>query len=58
MVHLQNFNEKFADKGLQVFVISMHPDPKKARELTVDLQAKYPICNGHDSDLGKRYAYG
>lgn len=58
MVHLQKFHENYADKGLQVFVISMHPDPKKARVLTGDLKAKYPIFDGHDSDLGRLYAYG
>jgi len=58
MVHLQKFHEKYADQGLQVFVISMHPDPKEARKLTGALKATYPIFNGYGSDLGKRYAYG
>jgi len=58
MVHLQRFHEQFADKGLLVFVISMHPDPAQARKLTDELKATYPIFDGHGSDLGKHYAYG
>lgn len=53
MVHLQKFHEKHADQGLQVFVISMHPEPEQARKLTAELKATYPIFNGHGSDLGK-----
>jgi hypothetical protein len=58
MVHLQRFHEKYVDKGLQVFVISMHPDAKEARKLTQKLKATYPIFDGKDSDLGNQYAYG
>lgn len=58
MVHLQNFHQKYADKGLQVFAISMHPDPAEAGKLTGELKATYPIFNGHGSDLGKQYAFG
>jgi hypothetical protein len=58
MVHLQKFHEKASDKGLQVFVISMHPDADAARKLTGELEVTYPIFNGHGSDLGKHYAYG
>jgi len=58
MVHLQKFHDKYADKGLRVFVISMHPNAEEARKLTGELKATYPIFNGHRSDLGKQYAYG
>lgn len=58
MVHLQKFHEKYADKGLQVFVISMHPESEQARKLTAELKATYPIFNGYGSDLGKQYAFG
>lgn len=58
MVHLQKFHEKYADKGLQVFVISMHTEPAQARAVTDELKAKYPIFNGLGSGLGKEYAFG
>lgn len=58
MVHLQELHEKYADKGLRVFVISMHPDAEQARRLTKDLGVTYPVFNGHDSDFGRQYAYG
>lgn len=58
MVHLQKFHEQHANKGLQVFVISMHTDPAAARKATDELKATYPIFNGHGSDLGKQYAFG
>ncbi len=58
MVHLQKFHEKYAARGLQVFVISMHPDAEEARRLTGDLNVTYPVFNGHGSELGKQYAYG
>lgn len=58
MVHLQKFHERFGDKGLQVFVISMHPDVADAQKLTRELNVTYPVFNGHDSALGKHYVYG
>lgn len=58
MVHLQKFHEKYAGRGLQVFVLSMHPDATDARKLTKELEVTYPVFNGHGSDLGKLYAYG
>lgn len=58
MVHLQRFHEKYADQGLQVFVISMHTQPSQARELSDELKVTYPIFDGHGSDLGRQYAYG
>ncbi len=58
MVHLQKFHEKYADKGVQVFVISMHTDAKEARKVTDELKATYSIFNGLGSDLGKQYAFG
>lgn len=58
MVHLQKFHERYGDKGLQVFVVSMHPELEEARKLTKELKATYPVFNGHGSDLGKTYAFG
>jgi hypothetical protein len=58
MVHLQKFHERYAKDGLQVFVISMHPEVEEAKRLTKELKAEYPIFNGHKSDLGKLYAFG
>ena len=58
MVHLQKFHERYAKDGLQVFVVSMHTDPKKAQTLTKEMGVKYPVFNGDGSDLGKNYAYG
>jgi len=58
MVHLQKFHEKYGGKGLQLFVISMHPEVDEARKLTKELKAAYPVFNGHESTLGKLYAFG
>jgi hypothetical protein len=58
MVHLQRFHETYGAKGLQVFVISMHHEAAEARTFTRDLKVTYPVLDGHDSDLGRRYAYG
>lgn len=58
MVHLQKFHEHYADKGLKVFVISMHPQVEEARKLTKELKVTYPVFNGHESTLGKVYAFG
>jgi hypothetical protein len=58
MVHLQKFHEKYAGKGLQVFVISMHPNVEEARRLTRELKVTYPVFNGHGSTVGKLYAFG
>ena len=58
MVHLQKFHERSAGQGLQVFVISMHPKAEGARKLTRELKVTYPVFNGHESNLGKLYAFG
>jgi len=58
MVHLQKFHERYSGKGLQVFVIAMHPDAAEAKKLTKQLKVTYPVFNGHDSMLGKIYAFG
>lgn len=58
MVHLQKFQDQYGDKGLQVFVISMHPELEEARKLTTELRVTYPVFNGYKSDLGKTYAFG
>jgi len=58
MVHLQKFHERYADKGLQVFVISMHPEAAEARKMAGELKVTYPVFNGQGSVLGKQYAFG
>lgn len=58
MVHLQKFHERYAEKGLQVFVVSMHPKLEGARALTKELKVTYPVFNGYESALGKLYAFG
>lgn len=58
MVHLQKFHEKYAKEGLQVFVISMHPERETAVGLAKKMNVTYPLFNGYKSDLGKLYAYG
>ena len=58
MVHLQKFHEGYADKGLQVFVIAMHPDPAEAKKLTEKLSVTYPVFDGLQSVLGELYAFG
>lgn len=58
MVHLQKFQERYSKDDLQVFVVSMHADPKQAQQLTKELGVKYPVFNGDGSDLGKNYAFG
>ena len=58
MVHLQKFHDRYADKGLQVFVISMHPEVDEAIKLTKELKVTYPVFDGHKSALGKVYAFG
>jgi len=58
MVHLQKFHEQYAGKGLQVLVISMHPEPEQACKITSELKVTYPIFDGYNSELGKLYAYG
>jgi len=58
MVHLQKFHDRYADKGLQVFVVSMHPELEEARKLTKELKVTYPVFEGYKSALGKAYAFG
>ena len=58
MVHLQEFHEMYAAKGLLVFAIAMHPDAETARKLTAEMKITYPVFNGYDTELGKQYAYG
>lgn len=57
-MHLQKFHERYAKDGLQVLVISMHPEPETARKMTAELKATFPIFEGFKSDLGKQYAFG
>lgn len=58
MVYLQKLHERHAEEGLFVFAISMHPDPEEARRITRELGVTYPVFDGTDSELGRRYAYG
>ncbi|HWL94879.1 MAG TPA: hypothetical protein VNT79_15275 [Phycisphaerae bacterium] len=58
MVHLQKFHEKYAKDGLQVFIISMHPERETAVALAKEMKVTYPLFNGYKSDLGKLYAFG
>lgn len=58
MGHLQGFHERYAAKGLQVFVIAMTEELEEARKTTRSKGWTYPIFNGHGSDVGKRYAAG
>ena len=58
MVHLQKFHDKYGKDGLQVFVISMHPERKTAIKLADEMKITYPLFNGYKSELGKQYAFG
>lgn len=58
MVHLQKFQQRFADDSLFVFAIAMLDDLETARNMTKERGFTYTIFNGVGSDLGKRYAYG
>lgn len=57
-MHLQKFPERYAKDGLQVLVISMHPDPETARTLSAEMKATFPIFEGFKSDLGRQYVFG
>jgi hypothetical protein len=58
MVHLQKLHERYADAGLFVYAIAIHPNREAARRLTRELGLTFPIFWGTDSELVKRYAYG
>jgi hypothetical protein len=58
MVHLQKFHQQYGKDGVLVFTIAMLPDLQKTRDQTKELGVTYPVFYGHESDLGKRYAFG
>lgn len=58
MVHLQKLQDKYGKDGLSVFAIAVFPNREKAQKLTSDMGITYPVFNGYDSDLAKRYAFG
>jgi hypothetical protein len=58
MGHLQKLNEKYAKDGLLAFAIVIFPNVKQARVIAQNLGVTYPVFNGNESDLSKRYAYG
>lgn len=58
MVQLQKLHQKYADEGLLVFTIALHPQPDTAKELTRKLGLTYPVFEGHGSELAKQYGYG
>ena len=58
MGYLEKLYQQYGKDGLLVFAIAMHPTLEKARELTRELGVTYPVFNGHESVLGKHYAYG
>jgi hypothetical protein len=58
MVHLQKFHERYADDGLFVYAIAIHPNREAARRTTRELRLTYPIFWGTGSELAERYAYG
>lgn len=58
MGHLQDLHESYADQGLLVYVIAMHPDPEVARRMTQEMGITYPVLHGAGSELGERHAYG
>ena len=58
MGHLQKLYEKYAKDGLQVFAIAIFPNVPQARVITNNLGVTYPVLNGNDTDLAKRYGYG
>lgn len=58
MVHLQELHERFGDRGLCVFVVSMAPEPAEAKRWNAELGVTYPVLDGHASELGERLAYG
>jgi len=58
MGHLQKLHDKYGDKGLFVYVIAVHANPKEARRLTRELRVTYPVFEGTQAELTKCYAYG
>jgi hypothetical protein len=58
MVHLREFHERFAERGLLVFAISMEPEAARARAWNEELGVTYLVWDGHGSELGERLAYG
>lgn len=58
MVQLQKLHQQYADEGLLVFTIALHPQPDTAKALTRTLGLTYPVFEGHGSELAKQYGYG
>lgn len=58
MGHLQKLYEKYAKDGLLAFAIVIFPNVKQAWVIAQNLGVTYPVFNGNESDLSKRYAYG
>jgi peroxiredoxin len=58
MGHLQKIHEKYAKDGLLVFAIAIFPNVKQAGLITQNLGVTYPVFNGNETDLAKRYGYG
>ncbi|GIW72788.1 MAG: hypothetical protein KatS3mg102_2330 [Planctomycetota bacterium] len=58
MVHLQKLHERYAEQGLLVYAIAVHPDRAEAIRLTRELGIGYPVLWGTGSELVERYAYG
>jgi hypothetical protein len=58
MGHLQKIHEKYARDGLLVFAIAIFPNVKQAGVITKNLGVTYPVLNGNETDLAKRYGYG
>jgi hypothetical protein len=58
MGHLQKIHEKYAMDGLLVFAIAIFPNLKQAQVITQNLGVTYPVLNGYETDVAKRYGYG
>ena len=58
MGHLQKLYEKYAKDGLLAFAIVIFPNVRQGRRITQNLGVTYPVFNGNEADISKRYAYG
>ena len=58
MGHLQKLYEKYAKDGLAVFAIAIFPNVKQARVIAQNLGVTYPVFNGNEADVSKRYGFG
>jgi len=58
MGQLEKLHEKYANDGVFVFTIALHPKPEEAKATTRKLGVTYPVFEGHGSDLEKQYGYG